>query len=126
MFAAKSYYTAGYAEIYAQGGGVKPQTEAVLKELRTHQVATRYEITNSSNKRLPTSRNGGLRFLSKSIASCEIDEMYDTVMRNGPGGGGFMLFFTEPKGQASIQKALLDMEKAEFDFLSSRVICIGE
>ncbi len=39
MFAIKSYYTAGHAEIYAQGDFVRPQIhEAIFAELRKYQV----------------------------------------------------------------------------------------
>jgi hypothetical protein len=49
MFATKSYYTAGHIEIYAQGNNVRPQisSEAVVHELRTYQLKTKYEVHES-------------------------------------------------------------------------------
>ncbi len=67
MFVTKSYYTAGHAEIYAQRDMVSAMQQAPksqIEELRTYQVATRYEVINSLNKGLPTSRNRELRSLT--------------------------------------------------------------
>ena len=49
MFVTKLYYTAGHAEIHAQGNDVRPQisSEAIAHELRTYRTKQRYEVKES-------------------------------------------------------------------------------
>ena len=49
MFATKSYYTAGHAGNHAHGNNARPQisSEAIVHELRTYQLKTKYEVHES-------------------------------------------------------------------------------
>ena len=49
MFVTKLHYTAGHAEIHAQENDVRPQisSEAIVHELRTYQLKTKYEVHES-------------------------------------------------------------------------------
>ena len=46
MFVTKLHYTAGHAEIHAQGNDVRPyiSSETIVYELRTYQLKTKYEV----------------------------------------------------------------------------------
>ena len=60
MFATKPYYTAGHVEIRAQANDARPQISsgAIVHELRTYQLKTKYEVHESWWK------NGILLFIS--------------------------------------------------------------
>ncbi|HBE01865.1 MAG TPA: kinase, partial [Spirochaetia bacterium] len=62
--------------------------------------------------------------LSERISSPEIDSIYETAMQNGAaggkllgaGGGGFMLFFTDPSRHDQIKKSLKRLLHIPFSF----------
>jgi D-glycero-alpha-D-manno-heptose-7-phosphate kinase len=66
------------------------------------------------------------RRLSSAISTSHIDAMYDTAQKAGAlggkllgaGGGGFMLFFAEPKQHQAIRTALAEYPEVHFDFES--------
>ncbi len=70
--------------------------------------------------------------LSNKVSSSEIDEMYDTALKNGAvggkllgaGGGGFILFYAEPENQERLKKALSGYLHVPFtfDFTGSDII----
>jgi Predicted kinase related to galactokinase and mevalonate kinase len=72
------------------------------------------------------------RKLSSKITSRDIDDMYDTALKNGAvggkllgaGGGGFMLFYSEPEHQEQLKKALHNYLYVpfRFDFSGSEII----
>lgn len=72
------------------------------------------------------------RKLSSKITSRDIDDMYDTALNNGAvggkllgaGGGGFMLFYSEPEHQEQLKKALHNYLYVpfQFDFSGSEII----
>jgi D-glycero-alpha-D-manno-heptose-7-phosphate kinase len=70
--------------------------------------------------------------LSNEVSTPKIDELYDTVIKNGgiggklcgAGGGGFMLFFVEPENQAKVKESLNNnlCVSFNFDFSGSKII----
>ena len=70
--------------------------------------------------------------LSNEVSTPKIDELYDTVIKNGgiggklcgAGGGGFMLFFVEPENQAKVKESLNNnlCISFNFDFSGSKII----
>ena len=72
------------------------------------------------------------RSLSTKISSDSIDEIYKTALKNGAvggkllgaGGGGFMLFYSEPENQPKLKKTLKKLLHIpfEFDFSGSEII----
>ena len=72
------------------------------------------------------------RSLSCKITNSEIDDMYDTAIRNGAaggkllgaGGGGFILFYVEPENQGRVKAALGNYLQIpfKFDFSGSEII----
>ncbi len=72
------------------------------------------------------------RSLSHKITNSEIDDMYDTAIRNGAvggkllgaGGGGFILFYVEPENQDRVKAALGSYLHIpfKFDFSGSEII----
>jgi D-glycero-alpha-D-manno-heptose-7-phosphate kinase len=72
------------------------------------------------------------RQLSDKISSTNIDDMYQTALRNGAiggkllgaGGGGFMLFYVEPEYQKKVKEALKGYLHIPFifDFSGSEII----
>ena len=66
VFTTKSYYTAGHAEIYAQGdmtSAMQQASKSQIEELRTYQATTGYDVIIPSKKGLPTT-NWRLRSLT--------------------------------------------------------------
>lgn len=72
------------------------------------------------------------RKLSSKITTVDIDEIYDTAVKNGAvggklcgaGGGGFVLFYVEPENQGRVKKALSDFLHVpfKFDFSGSEIM----
>jgi D-glycero-alpha-D-manno-heptose-7-phosphate kinase len=72
------------------------------------------------------------RKLSSSISNSEIDDMYETAIKNGAlggkllgaGGGGFILFYVEPENQRAVKNALKGYLHIpfRFDFNGSEII----
>lgn len=70
--------------------------------------------------------------LSSKISNNFVDDIYKTAIKNGAvggkllgaGGGGFMLFYAEPKNQERLKKALKGLLNIpfEFDFSGSEII----
>lgn len=70
--------------------------------------------------------------LSSKISNSEIDDMYDTAIKNGAiggkllgaGGGGFILFYVEPENQNRLMQALKNYLHVpfKFDFSGSEII----
>ncbi len=70
--------------------------------------------------------------LSNKITKPEIEEMYETAIRNGAiggklcgaGGGGFMVLYVEPQNQPKVKEALKDYLYVpfNFDFNGSKII----
>lgn len=62
--------------------------------------------------------------LSNSITNSEIDDMYETAMKNGAiggkllgaGGGGFMVFYVNPEDRKRLEKALANYLHIPFNF----------
>jgi len=62
--------------------------------------------------------------LTSTISSSQIDEDYEKALNAGAlggkllgaGGGGFMLFYVEPKNQMAVEKALPDLFQLKFRF----------
>jgi len=62
--------------------------------------------------------------LCNNIENPQIEELYETVIRNGgiggklcgAGGGGFMVFFVEPEKQQKVKEALKDYLYVPFNF----------
>lgn len=73
--------------------------------------------------------------LASQISSSEIDKWYEIGLKNGAlggkilgaGGGGFMLFYAEPKNQAKIISALKMLKPVNFTFepQGSKIIYVG-
>jgi D-glycero-alpha-D-manno-heptose-7-phosphate kinase len=67
------------------------------------------------------------RKLSSQVSNAQIDEIYDTAMKNGAvggkllgaGGGGFILFFVPPEHQAKITEKLSHLVHVPFEFENS-------
>lgn len=72
------------------------------------------------------------RKLSSKITTRDIDDIYDTAVKNGAiggklcgaGGGGFVLFYVEPRNQERVKKALSKFLYVpfKFDFSGSEII----
>lgn len=72
------------------------------------------------------------RRLSSKISNSEIDDMYETALKNGAvggkllgaGGGGFIVFYTEPENQKRLKEALKKylFIPFRFDFTGSDII----
>lgn len=70
--------------------------------------------------------------LSKKITTPEVEELYETAIKNGAmggklcgaGGGGFMVFYVEPKYQLKVREALKKYLYVpfNFDFGGSKII----
>ena len=70
--------------------------------------------------------------LSNMVANQEIDHIYEVAINNGAaggklcgaGGGGFMLFFVEPKNQLRVRDALKNYLYVpfKFDFEGTKII----
>lgn len=73
--------------------------------------------------------------LASQISNSQIDKWYETGLKNGAlggkilgaGGGGFLLFYAEPKNQAKITKALKILTPVSFSFESqgSKIIYVA-
>jgi D-glycero-alpha-D-manno-heptose-7-phosphate kinase len=76
------------------------------------------------------------RTLSGRISNGKIDDYYDRALKNGArggkllgaGGGGFLLFYSEPENQEQLRKALSDLPELpfKFDWSGSRIIYVGD
>lgn len=74
--------------------------------------------------------------LALKISNDHVDKIYETALESGAvggkllgaGGGGFMLFYCEPKNQHRLTKALSGFKKVEFRFENegSKIIYIGD
>jgi D-glycero-alpha-D-manno-heptose-7-phosphate kinase len=74
--------------------------------------------------------------LALKISNDHIDKIYETALKSGAvggkllgaGGGGFMLFYCEPKNQHRLTKALSGLKAVEFRFENegSKIIYIGD
>lgn len=74
--------------------------------------------------------------LSEGITDPVIDSWYETAMKNGAvggkligaGGGGFMLFYVEPKNRQRVIDSLPDLRPVNFrfEYLGSRIIMVGD
>ena len=62
--------------------------------------------------------------MADTISSSEIDKYYENAIKSGAiggkllgaGGGGFLLFYVEPKHQKNLKKALSDLYELPFSF----------
>ena len=76
------------------------------------------------------------KLLSKSVSSPLLDSLYNEGISAGAlggkilgaGGGGFILFYAEPKFHKSLRKALLKLKEIDFrfDFEGSKIIHINQ
>tara|TARA_B100000989_G_C19532956_1_gene471231 strand:- start:1684 stop:2661 length:978 start_codon:yes stop_codon:yes gene_type:complete len=76
------------------------------------------------------------KLLSKSISSPFLDSLYDEGIQAGAlggkilgaGGGGFILFYAEPKFQKPLRKAMSKLKEIDFifDFEGSKIIDINQ
>jgi len=96
----------------------------LTEELRTGHLDSFGEILHE-NWRLK-------RGLTDSISTSQIDDWYETALRNGAGGGklmgagsgGFMLFYAPEERHTDIVKSLAPLRRmnVKFDLLGSRII----
>ena len=62
--------------------------------------------------------------LSNKISASQIDDLYELARRNGAwdgkllgaGGGGFLLFYSEPKYHDNLRAAHRDLKEVKFNF----------
>ena len=67
------------------------------------------------------------RSLTEDISSTSIDDYYDKALKAGAlggkllgaGGGGFLLFYAQPKNRQSVIRSLSDLYQLEFGFDSA-------